>query len=80
MSKESTFASIRSLFDYAFKSYKKGKITLTPSNYDVRSSKKYGDVVYLAPDEEEELRKIQATGCELFIQQLPTTKRDPLKL
>ena len=44
MSKESTFASIRSLFDYAFKSYKKGKITLTPSNYDVRSSKKYGDV------------------------------------
>lgn len=44
VSKESTFASIRSLFDYAFKSYKKGKITLTPSNYDVRSSKKYGDV------------------------------------
>ena len=43
-------------------------------------SKKYGDVVYLAPDEEEELRKIQATGCELFIQQLPTKKRDPLKL
>ena len=43
-------------------------------------SKRYGDVVYLAPDEEEDLRKIQATGCELFIQQLPTTKRDPLKL
>ena len=43
-------------------------------------SKKYGDVVYLAPDEEEDLRKIQATGCELFMQQLPTTKRDPLKL
>ena len=43
-------------------------------------SKRYGDVVYLAPDEEEDLRKIQATGCELFMQQLPTTKRDPLKL
>lgn len=44
VSKESTFASIRSLFDYAFTNYKKGKITLTPSNYDVRSSKKYGSV------------------------------------
>ena len=44
VSKESTFASIRSLFDYAFKSYKQGKLTLTPSNYDVRSSKKYGTV------------------------------------
>lgn len=44
VSKESTFASIRSLFDYAFNNYKKGKITLTPSNYDVRSSKKYGAV------------------------------------
>lgn len=44
VSKESTFASIRSLFDYAFKSYKKGKLTLTPSNYDVRSTKKYGAV------------------------------------
>ena len=38
VSKESTFASIRSLFDYAFNNYKKGKLTLTPSNYDVRSS------------------------------------------
>lgn len=44
VSKESTFASIRSLFDYTFNNYKKGKITLTPSNYDVRSSKKYGAV------------------------------------
>ena len=44
VSKESTFASIRSLFDYAFKSYKQGKLTLTPGNYDVRSSKKYGAV------------------------------------
>ena len=46
----------------------------------INEAKKYGDVVYLAPDEEEDLRKIQATGCELFMQQLPTTKRDPLKL
>ena len=44
VSKESTFASIRSLFDYAFNNYKKGKLTLTPSNYDVRSSQKYGAV------------------------------------
>lgn len=44
VSKESTFASIRSLFDYTFKKYKEGKITLTPSNYDVRSSRKYGEV------------------------------------
>lgn len=42
VSKESTFASIRSLFDYTFKNYKKGKIALTSSNYDVRSSEKYG--------------------------------------
>ena len=32
VSKESTFASIRSLFDYAFKSSKKGKITLFTVN------------------------------------------------
>ena len=44
VSKESTFASIRRLFDYAFNNYKKGKLTLTSSNYDVRSSKKYGAV------------------------------------
>ncbi len=44
VSKESTFASIRSLFDYAFNNYKKGKLALTSSNYDVRSSKKYGEV------------------------------------
>ena len=44
VSKESTFASIRSLFDYAFKKYKKGEINLTSSNYDVRNSEKYGEV------------------------------------
>ena len=44
VSKESTFSSIRSLLDYTFEQYKKGKLTLTPSNYDVRCSKSLGDV------------------------------------
>ena len=43
-------------------------------------SKNYGDVVYLTPEEEEDLRKIKATGCQLFMQQLPTTKRESLDL
>lgn len=44
VSKESTFASIRKLLDYTFEKAKKGKITLTPSNYDVRCSKELGQV------------------------------------
>ncbi len=44
VSKESTFTSIRRLYDYTFEQYKKGKIKLTPSNYDVRCSKNLGDV------------------------------------
>ena len=43
-------------------------------------SKNYGDVVYLTSEEEEDLRKIKATGCQLFMQQLPTTKRESLDL
>lgn len=43
-------------------------------------SKNYGEVVYLTPEEEEDLRKIKATGCQLFMQQLPTTKRESLDL
>ena len=43
-------------------------------------SKSYGEVVYLTPEEEEDLRKIKATGCQLFMQQLPTTKRESLDL
>lgn len=43
-------------------------------------SKNYADVVYLTPDEEDDLRKIIATGCNVFMQQLPTTKRESLKL
>lgn len=44
VSKESTFASIRSLFDYTFSNYKKGKIKLTPANYDIRCSKNFGPI------------------------------------
>lgn len=43
VSKESTFSSIRSLLDYAFKKYRSGEISLSQSNYDVRISEKYGD-------------------------------------
>lgn len=39
VSKESTFSNIRKLFDYTFAKYKSGKLTLTPSNYDVRCSR-----------------------------------------
>lgn len=41
VSKESTFISIRSLFDYTFRKYKKGKLLLSGSNYDVRGDRKY---------------------------------------
>ena len=44
VSKESTFASIRSLFNYTFKQAKKGKIVLSCSDYDVRNSKSFGPV------------------------------------
>ncbi|MBR5047088.1 MAG: D-alanyl-D-alanine carboxypeptidase, partial [Eubacterium sp.] len=44
VSKESTFSNIRKLFDYTFTKYKSGKLTLTPSNYDVRCSKSLGKV------------------------------------
>ena len=44
------------------------------------NSKLYGDVVYLNPEEEEDFRAIQRTGCTLNIQQLPTTKKEVLDL
>lgn len=44
VSKESTFSSIRKLLDYTFEKYKKGKITLTNSNYDVRCSSAVGAI------------------------------------
>ena len=43
-------------------------------------STQYGEVVYLTKEEEEDLRKVQQTGCRLFIQQLPTTKKEELNL
>lgn len=39
VSKESTFKGIRILLDKTFKKYKKGKIKLTKSNYDIRYDK-----------------------------------------
>ncbi|MDO5146076.1 MAG: serine hydrolase [Eubacteriales bacterium] len=44
VSKESTFSSIRKLLDYTFDNYKKGNLTLTKSNYDVRCSEEMGAV------------------------------------
>lgn len=44
------------------------------------NSKQYTGVVYLTKDEEEDLKKVQATGCNVFMQQLPTTKREELKI
>ena len=44
VSKESTFASIRSLYKYTFDQYKKGNIELSCSNYDIRNKKKLGGV------------------------------------
>lgn len=44
------------------------------------NSQQYSDVVYLTPEEKEALQKIQSTGCELFMQQLPTSKREKLIL
>ncbi len=41
VSKESTFTSIRRLLDYTFDQYEEGAILLTPSNYDVRCTKKW---------------------------------------
>ena len=43
-------------------------------------SKNYADVVYLTPEEEDDIRAIMATGCKVFMQQLPTTKRESLTL
>lgn len=38
----------------------------------------YSDVVYLTPEEVNDLKKVKMTGCELFMQQLPTTKKEVL--
>ena len=43
-------------------------------------SRNYADVVYLTPEEEDDIRAIMATGCKVFMQQLPTTKRESLTL
>ena len=43
-------------------------------------SKSYGDVVYLNEEEREDTKKIMSCGTSVFMQQLPTTKREELKL
>ncbi len=43
-------------------------------------SRAYSEVIYLNSSEEEDLKKIKQAGCELFMQQLPTTKRETLIL
>lgn len=43
-------------------------------------SKSYGDVVYLNEEEREDTKKITSCGTSVFTQQLPTTKREELKL
>ena len=43
-------------------------------------SKQFSEVVYLTPQEEADLKAVQDCGCELFMQQLPTSKREELKL
>lgn len=43
-------------------------------------SKEYSQVVFLTPQEEDDLKKVQHAGVNLFMQQLPTTKREELKL
>ncbi|MEG0365186.1 MAG: PTS sugar transporter subunit IIB [Coprobacillus sp.] len=43
-------------------------------------AKSYGDVVYLNEEEVNDTRKIMSCGTSIFMQQLPTTKREQLKL
>ena len=43
-------------------------------------SKEYGPVVYLTLDEEKDLKKIAQFGTILYMQQLPTTKKEVLNL
>lgn len=43
-------------------------------------SKAYGEVVYLNDEEVADTKKIMSLGTKVFMQQLPTTKREDLKL
>lgn len=43
-------------------------------------SKEYSQVIYLTPQEEIDVKKIQEAGIDVYMQQLPTTKREELKL
>lgn len=43
-------------------------------------SKEYSQVIFLTPEEEEDLKRIKEKGIHIYMQQLPTTKREELKL
>ena len=43
-------------------------------------SRQFSEVVYLTSEEEADLKAVQDCGCALFMQQLPTSKREELKL
>ena len=42
-------------------------------------SKSYGEVVYLNDEEVADSKKIMSLGTKIFMQQLPTTKREELR-
>lgn len=76
VSKESTFSSIRKLLDYTFKQYKKGKLTLIKSNYDIRISPKYKKVY-----EEYAALDCYPTGeSGLYRPEQPVTRKELAKL
>lgn len=41
-------------------------------------SKQYSEVVYLTENDVEKLKEVEKTGCKLYMQQLPTTKRETI--
>lgn len=43
-------------------------------------STEYSPVIYLTKEEEDDLKKVQETGVTLFMQQLPTSKKENLNL
>lgn len=43
-------------------------------------STEYSPVIYLTKEEEDDLKKVQETGITLFMQQLPTSKKENLNL
>ena len=71
VSKESTFASIRSLLDFTFKKYKEGKLTLTNGAYDIRCDGEAGDAY--AEFADKDCFPVRKSG--LFMSNLPVTRK-----